>query len=217
MTLTLDPLDFPMIGLPKLGLAVHLLPVSKVQFEYFLGEAPDLRQQFDLNAYPQMTAINPRSSWRAATGRSERLFVTAILPTEVDAYARWLGRDFRMPTDMEWRAIDAALAGPAPRETLETLTANARVHPAARAIVAAARAANATPLWRELGLFEHGLLEWVRARDGYRLHGRVRPELHRVIHNPQVHDALRLQVDPAPRHKAFGFRLVKPFASGGRP
>lgn len=215
MSLTLDPFDFPLIQPAGLGLAVHLFPVTKVQFEYFLGEARG-RRQFDPSVYAEMKAINPRTSWRKPLGRPETLFATAILPVEIESYVRWLGDGYRLPTDLEWKAIDASLAQPVDPQTLEKLAADESIHPAARALLAASHSRGESPQFRELGMFEKGLLEWVRVRDGYRLQGRVRPELYRIIHNPRVHDAIRVQQDPPPRHKAFGFRLVKDMAVGGR-
>ena len=209
----LDPTDFPLVRIPKLGLVVQLLPVTKVQFEYFLGEAPSVRQ-FDPSVYAEMTAANPRGSWRNAIGRPESVFLTGVLPTEAEAFAHWLGEGFRLPRDDEWREIDRAMASPANTQLLDNVVANRHVHPGARALLASLGSTDHPPSWRQIGLFENGFLEWVRTQDGYRLLGRCRLHLYQLILNPQVHEAIRLQANPIPRHKAFGFRLVRPTGKG---
>lgn len=214
MARSLDPTDFPVLPLPRLGLAVQLLPVTKVQFEYMLGDG-----RGDPVAYEEILQTNPRTSWRAAAGAPAGLFLTGVRPEEAEAFGRWLGGGFRLPTDVEWKAIDAMLADPANPANLRAAVASEMVHPAARAILSGLSvttdAGTAAPRWRQVGLFEGGILEWVRTRTGFGLHGRPRPSLYNLIHNPQIHDAVRPREVPPPRHPAFGFRLVRPLPAGG--
>jgi hypothetical protein len=186
---------------------VQLLPVTKVQFEYMLGAG----QRDGQSAYEEMTAVNPRTSWRAApSGRSVSLFATGILPKEAEAFGRWLG-EFRLPTDAEWRDVDALLTGPIDEAALRETATLERTHPAARALLAGALQTSVRPRWREFGMFENGFLEWVRVGDGYGLQGRLQPQLnqYRLIHNPQIHEAIRPRGDPIPRSPSYGFRLVR--------
>ncbi len=212
MFLTLDPTGFPLLKLPSLGLAVHLLPVTKVQFEYFLGE-PALIRRFDTALYEEMCHFNPRTSWRRSSGVPESLFATGILPPEAEAYGTWMGKGFRLPKDTEWRAVDAEMALHVEDKAYEFLLTDRRIHPAARAIIS--QQPRKPGQWRQFGLFENGFLEWVCSRDGFRLQGRPRPALRRVIHNPQLHDAIRVQLERLSRDRAFGFRLVKTLPAGG--
>lgn len=216
LSLTLDPTDFPVLALPRERFAVQLMPVTKVQFEYMLGDA-GRTDPVTPETYEAMVAANPRASWRTAVGRPESLFATAITPEEAAAFGRWLGRDFRLPTDAEWRTLDAALVDSVGGSVLRPVMEDLRVHPAARAILADVFGSTAQLRWREVAMLDHGLLEWVRTRDGFGLQGRPRPELYRLIHNPQVHEAVRVRHTPIPRHRAFGFRLVRPLPPRGGP
>lgn len=205
----LDPTDFPLFPLPALRLAVQLFPVTRVQFEYMLGDS----RRFDLAAYAEILSISPRQSWRTAKGWSVGLSATAVLPEEAEAFAAWLGGGFRLPTDAEWRDVYRLLAKPANLKSLRDAASARAVHPAARALLECALGAAGVPTWREVGLFAGGSLEWVRTGGGYGLQGRPRPGLYQpLIHNPEIHEAVRVR--QVSRHAAFGFRLVKPLPAG---
>lgn len=102
-----DRTGFPLVAIPGLGMEVHLLPVTKVQFERFLAE-PDA---FGDTWYEEALALNPRVPSRQFTAKNrERLFLTGILPEEALAFAKWLGAGFDLPTVTEWREIHKAFA-----------------------------------------------------------------------------------------------------------
>jgi len=97
-----DRTGFPYIELKDPALAVSLLPLTKLQFEYYLA---DLTPQGD-NWYEELLTLNPRvSPQRFTPEQRERLFLTGLLPAEAEAYAAWLGDGYRLPTVAEWRAI----------------------------------------------------------------------------------------------------------------
>lgn len=214
MSYSLDKTDFPYVDLPSLGLSVGLFPVCKVQYEYFLGDpsgpAPDW--------YSSVLEVNPRRSWRQPDDeRWPELFLTGVRADEGEAFARWLGAGHRLPTGAEWRAIDKDLANQAVGTQLGGLIKSERIHPAARSVCRWIVGNRRPQTLRAAGLFDVGVLEWVRlAAGGYGLYGRPDPKLYRILLNPGIHDPIRPRSND--RHRAFGFRLVRPLPQAtGRP
>ncbi len=231
----LDPLGFPVVRLPAAGLEVGLLPVTRAQLDYLLGDTTDFHPD-DLAA---LDRANPRASWRRVPAdRPEGVFAAGVTAAEADRFAGWLGGGFRLPTAAEWRAADAAVAalGAFPHEwdaasavlanperergggipATPSLTLGVRqeeaAHPAARSILDWS-IARGPATWLRVGLWDDGLLEWVRTPDGgFGLLGRPRTGLIRLVHNPRVHDPVR--PTSADRHPAFGFRLVRSLTAG---
>lgn len=201
----MDPLTFPVIHCPPLGLGVSLLPVMRVQFEYFLGGPT----RFPPEAYEEIEQIAPRASWRTAPA-SVGVFLGGIRPQEAEQFARWIGHGFRLPTSLEWRDLDRAFENAGDKlGPIRKIANDSRAHPAARAVLEQALGGKA-PNWRMVSGFESGLLEWVVDEDGiHRLLGRPSASLIRVVHNPQVHPAI--EPTSANRHRAFGVRLVCPW------
>lgn len=200
-----DPIGFPVVHCPPLGLGVGLLPVMRAQFEYFLGSTSG----FPREAFDQIEQTAPRASWRT-TPDSTGVFLSGIRPEEAELFARWIGYGFRLPTAREWRTLDRAFVVAGQRlGPIRKIAGDSRTHPAARAVLDRALAGSA-PTWGTAGRLEGGLLEWVVDEDGvHRLHGRPRTSLIQVVHNPQVHPAI--EPTSANRHPAFGVRLVSPW------
>ena len=205
--ISLDPTAFPVLRCPAVPLEFGLFPVTRAQFDFFLGD----RSGFDPAAFAEISETAPRASWRAIPPEGpEGVFLTAVRAEEAERFARWLGGGFRLATDAEWRAIDAELGGLSDVRPLRELLADSQVHPAARAILNWTLTRQPAT-WRTATLFEDGLLEWVRRTPGaYGLQGRPRPALLRMVHNPQAHEAVTPRA--AARHPAFGFRVVRPSA-----
>jgi len=213
MSYSFDKTDFPYIDLPALGLSVGLFPVCKVQYEYYLGDPSGPSPEW----YSSILALNPRRSWRKPVDdRWTELFLTGVNADEGEAFGEWLGAGHRLLTASEWRAIDKDLAKVAVGTQLAGLSGNLHVHPAARAISQWLIRNRKPQTLRSAGLFEFGVLEWVRvATGGFGLYGRPDPKLYRILLNPSIHDPIRPR--SSDRHRAFGFRLVRPFPqpSGG--
>lgn len=202
---SLDAAAFPVVRCPRTGLDAGVLPVTRVQFEYFLGGTTD----FPEDAYAGIDRASPRAGWRSApAAHPERVFLAGVRPDEAERLGTWLGGGFRLPTEAEWRAVDAAFGRLGPDvQPLRKLAASPRVHPAARAILGW-HLDREGATWRAVGRLDGGLLEWVRLRaGGYGLFGRPPPALVRIVHNPQTHDPVRPTTDA--RHPSFGFRLVR--------
>lgn len=198
---------FPYLVPRDIGLAVGALPVTKVEYEFFFGDPAGTGGV----AYSSALAVNPRASWRGPTAGSwEGLFVTGVTADEAAGFAAWLGGGTRLPTASEWRAADRTLA--AVPADVTRIIADPRLHPAAASVLTRSAGRGAVT-WREAGLFAGGLLEWVSVSSGFGLYGRPRPDLYRLLLDPQVHDPPRPRT--ADRHRAFGFRLVRPLALHG--
>lgn len=204
----LDMTGFPVLHCRGLGLGVGLLPVTRVQFEYFLGDTTG----FPPDRYEEIERLNPRASWRSIPNvRLEGMFLTDVQPEEAERFGTWLGEGFRLPTEAEWREADAAFgAVGGDLDRLLPLTRDTRVHPTARAILGWRANQPGVRSLRTVGLLDGGLLEWVRRTGpGYGLHGRPLPSIPRLLHNPQVHPAVE-PLDKSP-NPGFGFRLVRPW------
>src|SRR4051812_25305456 len=106
-----DRTGFPVLDLPELGLAVHLVPVSKPQFERFLAEPVAEGGLFGDAWYESVLAVSPRLSIRdAQPANYESLFLGGILPTEAERFARWLGTGYDLPKVESWRRVDEYLS-----------------------------------------------------------------------------------------------------------
>ncbi len=87
---------------------LHWLPITKIQFEHFLCASVD--SQYDAAWYQTLLEKNPRVSPREI--RSDNYwnaFLSGLLPAEVSRFCRWLGPDYRIPTDQQWLAAYAEL------------------------------------------------------------------------------------------------------------
>jgi hypothetical protein len=104
----LDPTGFPMLGVPEIGLYVHGLPVTKMQFEHFLCDATD--GHFDSRWYDEILRLNPRvSARRIWSGNYWNAFLSGILPAEAERFAAWCGPGYRLLQTSEWQRLYRAL------------------------------------------------------------------------------------------------------------
>ncbi|HOF88396.1 MAG TPA: SUMF1/EgtB/PvdO family nonheme iron enzyme [Armatimonadota bacterium] len=204
MLFSCDRTGFPLVQIPGTALRLHLLPVSKVQFERYLAEPGAVGDDW----YSAVLAVNPRASYRAAGDADrERLLLTGILPDEAVHFARWLGPGFDLPTADEWRRGYCALSSCYTWQA-ELDRALAQAAPAARELVGTLRRLlNPAPL-HQLALMEGGVLEWVRDGARWAGYGKPRPACYEVICEPLSCPPVT-PMRAAERLPFFGFRAVK--------
>lgn len=207
--IVVDAHGFPCLS--WVGLRVGLLPVTKVQVEVILGRPASP----GLDCYDAGRAVNPRASWRnPRADHLDTLFLTGLTAEEASRLADLYEPSCRLPTAEEWRLADRCLAGGIDPNLLSRLTADARVHPAARAILGVTTRRSQAVTGRQVGLFDGGLLEWVVGQYGkHGLYGRPPARLFSILLDPQQHDPARPLTDE--RHVAFGFRLA--YGAAARP
>lgn len=201
MLLSFDRTNFPLIAIERVGVEVHLLPVTKWQFEQFITESGLV----DERRYRQMLALNPAVPVdQFRVDEPEYLFVGGVLPEEALAFARWLGQGFDLPSVQEWRAIYASLRTTAlPRHGLSsdlvggpagTLLDKFSAHPSIRTLL-------------DLSLMGSGLVEWVWQEKNLVGLGAPRPEFLPNLWDPLAHEVIPIHLDR--RVFYFGFRLVR--------
>lgn len=201
MLLCHDKTGFPLLAIEDAGVEVHLLPVTKLQFEQFISETNIVSQ----TQYQEILALNPITSpQRFAPEERERLFVTGILPDEALAFARWLGDGFDLPTAREWREVYAALRRVPPPRQNPLLEA---VDGVVRAMLERLSRQIEIRSLRDYALMEGGVVEWVRHEKRLVGLGVPRPEFHANLWDPLVNEVKPIRLDQ--RIPYFGFRLVR--------
>ncbi len=97
----IDKSGFPMVRIDEIEAYIHWLPITKVQFEYFLCAVPDSR--FDANWYDEVLALNQRVSPNGIRANNYwKALLSGIMPDEAQRFARWCGNGFTIPTLKEW-------------------------------------------------------------------------------------------------------------------
>jgi formylglycine-generating enzyme required for sulfatase activity len=194
-----DRSGFPLLPVPALRLVVHLLPVTKVQFEAFLAEPNAYGDQW----YEELLALNPRVSYRTfGVQDRERLLLSGVLPQEALAFAHWLGPGFDLPTVAEWRGIARALAAE-PASSAPLVNCCAVACETVQRIVGQLKPRHLL----DVSLLQGGLVEWARAASGYVGLGTPRQEFQPNLWDPFTEEVRPLR--PQQRLRAFGFRLVR--------
>ena len=199
MLLSPDQTGFPLVVVPEAEVEIQLLPVTKIQFAQFIQAEPAAKT----TGYRQLLSLNPPVRDFSAIA-PEKIFLTGVLPQEAQAFARWMGEGFDLPTLDEWRAIYMVFARQrffAGEQLLEWASEPART------ILARLIQPQPPRSWLDLSLMRGGLVEWVRRGDDWLGLGAPRPEF-----QPNLWDPLRDPIHPTDPHERlayFGFRLVR--------
>ena len=201
MLISFDRTNFPLVAVEEVGVQVQLLPVTKVQFEQYVGEAGAVSR----SRFEDMLALNPAvAPDRFSAEEREKLFVTGILPKEALDFAAWLGEGFDLPTLREWRAILAALHRVPPPRHNEIVDV---VEGAALAILQRLSDQIHIRSLLDYTLMREGLVEWVWRDKKLVGLGAPRPEFHPNLWDPLLNEVKPIRLDV--RVPYFGFRLVR--------
>jgi hypothetical protein len=194
--LTFDKTGFPMLRIRKLG-AFHLWPVTKCQFEQFMSETDRYGDKW----YDSIRCLNePISFENLSEGNYERLFMTGILPREAMDFARWLGEDFDLPTEEEWKKFY--------RVVKSLFDIRLSPYGLSDSAVALGRKIDEflhTPL--TFSFLQGGVVEWLKGEKGYVGRGTPRDSFFPNAWNP-LNDSIRA-IDRKERIFYFGFRLIR--------
>jgi hypothetical protein len=95
----LDKTGFPMIWVEEINAFLHFLPVTTVQFEYYICDTLEFDESRYLEVLDNNERIHPR---RASINNYWQIFLTNIKPREVERFAEWYGEDYLVPTFDEW-------------------------------------------------------------------------------------------------------------------
>ncbi len=106
----IDKTGFPMVWINDLNAYIHFLPVTKVQFEYFICDEP--RRRFDEEWYNMVIDHNPRVTPHSIRSDNyAQAFMTAVTPDEVQLFTDWCGSSYSFPTREQWFTAYKALEG----------------------------------------------------------------------------------------------------------
>jgi len=164
MQLLFDKTGFPLVKVDTINGFVHLLPITKIQYERFLS---DPTVNLDSQGYYSVLELNPRiSPARFNKDNAWKLLATAILPEEIDRIAGWYGADYRLPTQSEWLAIVDWLRGVELASFLGSVRERkGEINPLALTIIQKVAEAYSVKHVADICLFINVVLEWVRENN----------------------------------------------------
>ncbi len=207
-----DRTGFPLVHITELGFDVHLLPITKSQFEAFARQDATLTGK-----YEEAIVLNPASPETGADtkvkGRAlEPIFMTGVLPEEALQFAVWLDNneptsDYALPDVYEWRAVYDCLQYERCEQYVVDVLENCPNTSAKHLVQQILRQQPQTLL--ELSLMRNGIIEWLHHETSWAGLGSPRPKFYPNTFDP-LHETVE-PVDPAQRMRMFGFRLIRTF------
>lgn len=200
-----DRTGFPLVPLRDLGVALHLFPVTKSQYECFLAEPDSPGDSW----YQEILSLNARVPYqRFSRSTMEGLFMTGIKPAEAEAFARWLGDEWMVPTLEVWRSAYKLFTRTRLTQAYLDKLKRMDLSKPAVALVRGALGHVEPETVAELALMTGGVMEWVCDGNRWGALGRPRPEFAECLCDPARGDPVRpLDIDS--RLHYFGFRLAR--------
>lgn len=203
MQYLLDRTGFPMIKISTLKIAVHLLPVAKVQYERFIAD----RNEYGDEWYEKILSINPRASISGNTmNKYEGIFISGLLPSECQAFSHWLGDGFTLPTIQEWRGTYEFLGK---KSIPKRISLRYRDTPVQEILEKMIEQYHPKTL-RDLSLMNRGFVEWVEDEGRSSGLGSPRPDFYHNLWDPK-YDTYKPQ-DTSKRQYFSGFRSIQRLA-----
>jgi hypothetical protein len=211
-----DPTGFPMVWVDTIDAYLHWLPVTTLQWEWFLCETAD--PHFDAGWYDRLLGLSPRvTPSRIGPDNYWHSFLTGIVPSEAQAFAAWCGESYALPTLEQWLRAYAqlkSLPGEAVEPPAPTSEPDERLGQLLTR-VESARAATAAGLGRrtlaDQMLLRLGVLEWVE-QNGHPPRwvgiGELPPAARGGLTSPERGPVVPNQPETE-RSSLFGIRLLR--------
>jgi hypothetical protein len=214
----LDRTGFPMVWVEAINSYMSWLPITKIQFEYFLCAASD--SHFNANWYDNILYLNPRVSPKNIRATNYwNAILTGIMPDEVQRFARWCGEGYSIPTLEEWFTAYKTLKAlpPEPPGLIDNV---GNLRERTRLVLSNLESANRTALIevdydRTLAdqmLMRMGVMEWVECRDQRARWGGMGSTASRLHGNLFTPDYGQPSLPTNPdkdRLHYYGFRLIR--------
>lgn len=206
-----DRTGFPLVHLTELGYDVHLLPVTKSQFEQFASSDPIFRV-----IYEHARSLNPLPLGVPKRGSKEPViaqrFMTGVLPEEALQFAVWLDNneptsDYALPNVAEWRAVYDCLQYERCEQYIDDILENSPGDDANQLIQSILKKQPQTLL--ELSMMRNGVIEWVHSESDWVGLGTPAPAFYPNTFEPLLECVE--PVDATQRMRPFGFRLIRTF------
>lgn len=211
-----DHCGFPMLWIESCETWVHWFPVTKLQFEIFLCHQRD--PQIGGSSYSEMCSLNPRVAPQFLSEENYwRAFVTGILPQEAEAFARWCGPGYRVPTALEWLNVLKALSEGGPwkmdwEHLLEKVPPRRSL--LIRNLDRVSQSIDGFRIGGQLldqALMRNGVVEWVRSEEeppSWGGLGEPPAQLAAQLSNLNLIDVIEPLAPHEQRIRYFGFRLL---------
>jgi hypothetical protein len=210
MEIMLDRTYYPMLWIENIKAYMHLLPITKVQFERYLADP-----NFVNNAsfYNDMLLENPRISPQQITQENYwQVIITGVPPTEALRFATWLGTEFDLPTAEEWARASIYLQAVSLEHISLILEKSYETNPLFTLTFNRLRSNLLNKTTIDTLLMNNGVMEWVKTGKRDKPWGGLgQPNRHlQVLFSPPSYKSPLIPYDysnPSNIHY-FGFRLL---------
>ncbi len=216
----LDQTTFPMVWVADINAYIHWIPITKIQFEYFLCAEPD--NSFDAKWYDEILAINPRVTPKDINPNNYwKAFLTGIRPDEAQRFARWYRDDYyTVPTLDEWFTAYKALKRIPPQPS-DIINKMGDLRDRTKKLLENIESAS-TIILKDAGyertladqmLMRMGVIEWVECRGNQRFQwggmGQTIRSFYGGFSNPDDGQPRQPTNPKVDRLYPYGFRLIR--------
>lgn len=176
----LDLSGFPMVKLEKKGFYIHLLPVTRYQFERFICSSG--KKGYGDSWYETIESLNHRvSPAKIDSSNYEGAFISGVTPAEAMDFIGMMGANYDLPTVEEWREAYLFLKNVTGSGNDFSVSLSEGV--AAKVMKSIARLPGN---FFDKTFMNNCLVEWVRKGNGFAGLGSPRSTFHENAYNPEV-------------------------------